>query len=85
MLMLAAFNILLSKYSGQEDIIVGTPSAGRTHSDLDNAIGMFVNTLAIRNNLDGEMSFKEFLEEVKANTLRAFENQDYQLDELIEN
>ncbi|NFL97255.1 amino acid adenylation domain-containing protein, partial [Clostridium botulinum] len=84
MLMLAAFNILLSKYSGQEDIIVGTPSAGRTHSDLDNAIGMFVNTLAIRNNLDGEMSFKEFLEEVKANTLRAFENQDYQLDELIE-
>ncbi|WP_434296523.1 non-ribosomal peptide synthase/polyketide synthase [Clostridium sporogenes] len=84
MVMLAAFNILLSKYSGQEDIIVGTPSAGRTHSDLDNTIGMFVNTLAIRNNLDGEMSFKEFLEEVKKTTLEAFENQDYQLDELIE-
>ncbi len=84
MLMLAAFNVLLSRYSGQEDIIVGTPSAGRTHSDLDNTIGMFVNTLAIRNNINKEMSFKELLEEVKETTLGAFENQDYQLDELIE-
>ncbi|PFU37050.1 hypothetical protein COK88_31580, partial [Bacillus cereus] len=49
MVLLAAYTTLLAKYSGQEDIIVGTPIAGRTHADLEPIIGMFVNTLAIRN------------------------------------
>ncbi|MDI5790343.1 condensation domain-containing protein [Bacillus licheniformis] len=48
MVMLSAYNMLLAKYSGQEDVIVGTPAAGRRHSDLEGIIGMFVNTLAIR-------------------------------------
>ncbi|MGB7604680.1 MAG: condensation domain-containing protein, partial [Lutisporaceae bacterium] len=85
MVLLSACNILLSKYSGQEDIIIGSPIAGRPHADLENIIGMFVNTLAIRNYPEGNKTFKEFLTEVKASSLQAFENQDYQFEELIDN
>jgi len=84
MVLLGIFNILLSKYSGQEDIIVGTPIAGRPHADLENIIGMFVNTLTMRNHPSGEKTFIEFLREVKDNALGAYENQDYQFEELVE-
>ncbi len=84
MLLLASYNILLSKYTGQEDIIIGSPIAGRRHVDLEPIIGMFVNTLAMRNYPVGEKTFVDFLEEVKNNTLQAFENQDYQFEELVE-
>ncbi len=84
MVLLAAVNILLSKYSGQEDIVVGSPIAGRLHPDLENIIGMFVNTLAIRNYPEGSKTFREFLEEVKVNALGAYENQNYQFEELVE-
>ncbi|MCP4151933.1 MAG: amino acid adenylation domain-containing protein, partial [bacterium] len=84
MLLLALFNILLSKYSGQEDIIVGSPSAGRRHSDLEHIIGMFVNTLAMRNTPQPAKTFADFLSEVKQNTLETFENQDYQFDQLLD-
>ena len=60
MVMLTAFHILLSKYSGQEDIVIGTPIAGRAHDELQNMVGMFVNTLALRNKAEGTLSFKEF-------------------------
>ncbi len=65
MILLAVYNVLLSKYTGQEDIIVGSPIAGRPHADLQNIIGMFVNTLAMRNYPAGSMSFEEFLKEVR--------------------
>ncbi|MCP4218505.1 MAG: amino acid adenylation domain-containing protein, partial [bacterium] len=84
MAILSVFTILLSKLSGQEDIIVGTATAGRRHADLENIIGMFVNTLAVRNNVPGEKSFKAFLEEVKENTLKAFDNQEYQFEDLVD-
>ena len=84
MVMLAAYNVLLSRYSGQDDIIVGTPVAGRQHGDIENTVGMFVNTLAMRNYPKGDMTFKEFLPEVKKNTLQAFENQDYMFEDLVE-
>ena len=84
MVLLANFNILLSKYSGQEDIIIGSPIAGRNHRDLENIIGMFVNTLAIRSTVNSELSFKEYLKKVKEKTLNAYENQDYQFEELVE-
>ncbi len=84
MVLLSTFNILLSKYSGQEDIVVGSPIAGRPHADLENIIGMFINTLAMRNYPSGEKTFKEFLMEVKENALGAYENQDYQFEELVE-
>ena len=84
MVLLSALNILLSKYSGQEDIIVGSPIAGRQHADLENMIGMFVNTLAIRNHPEGSKTYEEFLSEVKENALKAYENQDYQFEELVD-
>jgi amino acid adenylation domain-containing protein len=80
----AAINILLSRLSGQEDIIIGTPAAGRGHADLKNIIGMFVNTLALRNFVGEEKSFVSFLKEVKESTLSAFENQDYQFEDVVE-
>jgi amino acid adenylation domain-containing protein/FkbM family methyltransferase len=83
-LLLALFNILLSKLSGQEDIVVGTPIAGRRHSDLERVIGMFVNTLALRNYPSGEKGLAEFLEEVRSRTLAALENQEYQFEDLVE-
>jgi len=84
MVLLAIYTILLSKYSGQEDIVVGTPIAGRPHTDLENIIGFFVNTLAMRNYPQEEKTFTQFLEEVKINALKAYENQDYQFEELVE-
>uniref|UniRef100_UPI001EFA0991 amino acid adenylation domain-containing protein n=1 Tax=Bacillus wiedmannii TaxID=1890302 RepID=UPI001EFA0991 len=84
MVLLSAFYILLSKYSGQEDIVIGTPVAGRPHAELQNIIGMFVNTLALRNQAEGEKGYLEFLEEVKQNSLLAYDNQSYQFEELID-
>ncbi|MEC1617970.1 non-ribosomal peptide synthetase, partial [Bacillus haynesii] len=84
MLLLAGYTALLSKYTGQEDIIVGTPAAGRNHEDIQNLIGMFVNTLAIRNHPEGKKTFRHYLQEVKENTLQAYENQDYPFEELVE-
>jgi hypothetical protein len=83
MLLLSAYNILLSKYTGQEDIIVGTPVAGRNNIELQNIIGVFVNTLALRNFPKGNITFTEFLDSVKKNTIKALENQDYQFDDLV--
>ncbi|WP_068776273.1 non-ribosomal peptide synthetase [Paenibacillus sp. FJAT-26967] len=84
MVMLAAYGIVLSKYTGQEDIIVGSPAAGRPHSDLEPVIGMFVNTLAMRSYPAAGKNFRDYLQEVKTSTLGAFQNQDYPFDELIE-
>jgi len=84
MTLLTTYNILLSRYSGQEDIIVGSPIAGRPHADLQRIVGMFVNTLAMRNFPKGEKTFKDFLQNVKKNALSAYENQDYQFDALVE-
>ncbi|AET69202.1 amino acid adenylation enzyme/thioester reductase family protein [Desulfosporosinus orientis DSM 765] len=84
MLLLAAYNLLLYKYTGQEDIVVGSPIAGRQHPDLGGIIGMFVNTLALRNYPEGRKSFAEFLEEVKERALLAYENQDVQYKDLVE-
>ncbi|MCW3466083.1 non-ribosomal peptide synthetase [Chitinophaga nivalis] len=84
MLFLAAFNILLAKLGGREDITVGTSTAGRQHPELENIIGMFVNMLTIRNYPAGHLSFKTFLAAVKTKTLACFEGQDYQYEQLIE-
>ena len=83
MVLLSLYNTVLMKYSGQDDIIVGMPIAGRHHSDLENVVGMFVNTLPMRNYPAGNKTFMEFLNEVKENTLKTFDNQDYQFEELV--
>jgi len=83
-MLLTIYTILLSKLSGQEDIIVGAPIAARRHVDLEGIIGMFVNTLAMRNYPAGEKTFQVFLKEIKEATLEAFENQEYPFEELVD-
>jgi non-ribosomal peptide synthetase component F len=84
MVILGIYNLFLSKLSGQEDIIVGVPTAGRRDADLENIIGMFVNALAMRNKPKGEKTIKDFLEEIKQNTLAAYENQEYQFEDIVD-
>jgi tyrocidine synthetase-3 len=84
MMLLAIYNVLLSKLSAQEDVIVGTPIAARRHADLEGVIGMFVNTLAMRNFPSNGKTFMDFLTEVREQTLRAYENQEYQFEDLVE-
>ncbi|MCP5048926.1 MAG: AMP-binding protein, partial [bacterium] len=84
MALLSIFTILLAKLGGQQDIVVGSPIAGRGHVGLENIIGMFVNTLALRNFPDSRGYFHQFLEELKKRTLDSFENQDYQYEDLVE-
>lgn len=83
MVLLSAVYILLNKYSGQEDIVVGTPVAARNHADIQNLIGMFVNTLALRQRPQGHMSYNSFLLELKESCIEAFENQQFVFDELV--
>jgi len=84
MIWLSAIQILLSKYSRQEDIIVGSPIGGRTHKDTESMIGMFVNTLAMRGKPEGRKTYAIFLEEIKDCCLKAYDNQDYPFEELVE-
>ncbi|HLP62593.1 MAG TPA: condensation domain-containing protein, partial [Candidatus Deferrimicrobium sp.] len=83
MMLLAIYNILWSGYTRQEDIVTGVVITGRAHADLENVIGMFVNTLPIRNYPARNKTFREFLAEVRDHALGAFENQDYPFDELV--
>ncbi len=83
MVLLAAFNVLLYRYTGQSDIIIGTTVAGRDHPELESIIGLFIETLAIRNQPTGDKTFAGFLQEVRARTLAAYENETYPFRELI--
>jgi tyrocidine synthetase-3 len=84
MALAAVFNIFLAKISNQEDIVIGTGVEGRSHEDMRRIIGMFVNTLALRNYVQDEYSFLEFLEQVRYRVLRGLENQDYPFERLVE-
>ena len=84
MTLFCVFLVLLWRLSGQEDIVIGTPTAGRRHADVENIVGMFVNTLAIRNYPTGDQRFVSFLQEVKVRFLSAFENQEYPFEDLVE-
>lgn len=76
--------LLLSKYTKQDDITVGSPFSGRTHYDVQNMLGMFVNTLVLRGNTDPEKSFDTYIEEISEMCMQAFENQDYPYEKLVE-
>jgi amino acid adenylation domain-containing protein len=84
MLLLAAFKLLLQRYTGQEDIIVGSPIAGRNRVELENLIGFFINTLVLRTDLSGDISFRELLKRVRTVTLAAYANQDIPFELLLE-
>nr|WP_237179257.1 non-ribosomal peptide synthetase [Paenibacillus sp. MMS18-CY102] len=83
MLLLAAYTSMLHHYTGQEDIVVGTPIAGRVTAELEPMFGMFINTLALRNYPSQDKPFLAYVEEVKANALKAFEHQEYPFEELV--
>ncbi|MCP4158061.1 MAG: hypothetical protein GY757_60720, partial [bacterium] len=74
---------LLARCTGKDDIVVGSPITGRNHADTEHIIGMFVNMLALRNPVPADISFYDFLQDVKKNTLDAFENENFQFDELV--
>jgi fengycin family lipopeptide synthetase D len=82
-ILLAVFNILLSRYTGREDIVVGTGSAGRRHTDLSGIIGIFIHVLPMRNRPGNDKTFLQFLREVKMNALDAYDNEDYPFEELV--
>ncbi|HKP86187.1 MAG TPA: condensation domain-containing protein, partial [Blastocatellia bacterium] len=84
MLLLAAFDALLHRYSRQEDIVVGTPIANRNRTEIEGLIGMFVNTLAIRVNLGGNPTFNELLGRVREAALGAYAHQDLPFEKLVE-
>jgi amino acid adenylation domain-containing protein len=82
--LLAAVNALLYRYSGQDDIVIGSPVAGRNHPDLEEQIGFYVNTLAMRTRFAGTDSFTELLSKVRADVMGSYEHQNYPFDGLIE-
>lgn len=84
MLTLSILNILLYKYTSSKSIIIGSPVEGRSHPDLEDQIGFYVNVLALRNTINPSESFIEFYNRVKENTLQDFEYQEYPYDKLVE-
>jgi Condensation domain len=84
MMLLASFKVLLTRYSGQEDIVVGTPIAGRNRSEIEGLIGFFVNMLVLRTDLGGNPTFLEVLRRVRETSLDAYANQDLPCDKLVE-
>jgi amino acid adenylation domain-containing protein/thioester reductase-like protein len=84
MTLLAAFKVLLSRYSHQNDIVVGTPIANRNRAEIEGLIGFFVNTLVLRTNLDGDRSFTELLKRVREVTIGAYTHQDIPFEQLVE-
>ncbi|HID54502.1 MAG TPA: amino acid adenylation domain-containing protein, partial [Anaerolineae bacterium] len=84
MLLLAAFQVLLYRYSGQTTVNVGSPIANRTRGEIEGLIGFFINTLVLRADLAGEMRFRDLLAQVKETTLEAYAHQDLPFESLVE-
>ena len=84
MLLLAAFQVLLHRYTAQEDILVGTPIANRQQPELEGLVGFFVNTLVLRSEIDGWQSFRHLLAQVRQMATSAYDHQDVPFEKLVE-
>ncbi|RAV54142.1 hypothetical protein DIU36_21165, partial [Mucilaginibacter rubeus] len=84
MALLGVFNVLLHRYSGQQDICIGSSIAGRQYQEIEDLVGFFVNTLALRNHVDPSKHFRELLQQVKQTTLDAYEHQDVPFEKVVE-
>jgi amino acid adenylation domain-containing protein len=84
MTLLAAFQLLLSRFTGQKDVVVGTPIAGRLRTEYESLIGSFFNTLALRSNLSDDLTFLNLLANVRQTTLEAYDHQELPFEELVE-
>ena len=82
--LIASLNVLFYRYTSQKEFIIGSPIAGRDHLDLEDQIGFYINTLALRSRVNGDVSFDALFESVKQNTLNAYEHQMYPFDRLVE-
>ncbi len=83
MVLLAAFKTLFYRYTGQTDLLVGTPVANRTHSEIENLLGCFVNTLVLRTDVSGEPSFRDLVKRVRDTALAAYTHQDFPFEQLV--
>jgi amino acid adenylation domain-containing protein len=84
MVLLAAFDVLLARYTGQNDVVVGTPIAGRTRPELEPIFGYFANTLALRTDLSGDPTFTELLRRARGTMLGAYAHQDFPFEKLVD-
>ena len=80
---LAIYKVLLYKLTGEKDLIVGTSVAGRNHVDIENVMGVFINAIPLRNNIEGKNSFRDLIIKINENSLSSFEHQDYPYEALI--
>ncbi|MEV6869076.1 condensation domain-containing protein, partial [Streptosporangium subroseum] len=84
MTLLSAFTVLLGKYAGQDDVVVGTPIANRNRSEIEDLIGFFVNTLVLRTDLSGDPTFAELVGRVRREALGAYAHQDVPFEQLVD-
>lgn len=84
MLLISAVEIVLSKYTGCEEVILGTPVSGRNYPELTRQIGLYVNTIILRNSVEKNITYSEFIDELKKEILESYKYQDYPYDKLVE-
>jgi amino acid adenylation domain-containing protein len=83
MVLLAAFQLLLARYAGSDDVVVGTTVAGRTRAEVESVVGLFMNTLAVRTDVSGDPAFRQVLRRVRQATLGAYEHLDLPFEKLV--